>query len=50
MSATLAAVVATGGAYMLILRPYDRGDAPAGDAAALGRSDASTVPAGAAVE
>ncbi len=50
MSATLAAVVATGGAYMLILRPYDRGDAPAGDASALGRSGASTVPAGAAVE
>ena len=32
MLLTFAAVVGSGAAYMLLLRPYDKGDAPAGDA------------------
>ena len=36
MLLTLAAVVGIGMAYMAVIRPYDRGDAPAGDASRLG--------------
>jgi hypothetical protein len=38
MSLTWVAIVGIGAVYMLLARPYDRGDAPAGDAWKLAKT------------
>jgi len=38
MSVTWLAIIGAGALYMLLARPYDRGDAPAGDAWKLAKT------------
>jgi hypothetical protein len=43
MLATTAGIVVLGGLYMVLARPYERGNAPAGDAHRLGAGTGSGV-------